>query len=524
MPRLRLILSPARGTRGSVGLLFGLALLPLIMLIGLAIDYAFYSKAQAQLNLAADAAAMHAVRVASQAYGNGLTTVQAGVDAGQTAGQQWFYAQLGSLPRVSMPTSGLSVVVTYTASPGGFTAQVTYNATLTTFFGRLFNTLTWPITGTASSVISNAYVEVLMLVDNSSSMMLPSTDKDIITMEQATSCSGPGNAALQQGQSIHNAYSWTFPGGYGYETGDMIPPKSPKLGSCSAGYDGDPNVCFYPPLGMASYNAATGKCNNGNTPAAPCAFACHWTGSTASFGSATYSNDYYGVARSLKLTLRLDVVLGATANVISALQKDQESPGQFSVGVFQFSAPDSASGSSLKTVYPTNGKEADANLAAALAAVNAIQTPVVSNDGDTDFATAATALAGEVQPAGDGTTQGAPFKNLFIVTDGLQDLPGVRDEAPITNAGNETICKQFKDKGFAVYVLYTPYWPVANNYYLTYIKGIAEPTGASQITQALQACASPGNYYQASADPASIDQAMQTMLKNALNSAGRISH
>ena len=66
-----------RDKRGIVAVMYALMVLPLIMVVALAIDYSFYINAQAQLNLAADAAAMHAARVASQYYADNTATVAA---------------------------------------------------------------------------------------------------------------------------------------------------------------------------------------------------------------------------------------------------------------------------------------------------------------------------------------------------------------------------------------------------------------------------------------------------------------
>lgn len=52
--------------RGAVSILFATTAIPLAMCVGLAIDFSFYVQAQSQLTLAADAGAMHAVRIASQ--------------------------------------------------------------------------------------------------------------------------------------------------------------------------------------------------------------------------------------------------------------------------------------------------------------------------------------------------------------------------------------------------------------------------------------------------------------------------
>jgi Flp pilus assembly protein TadG len=101
--------------RGAVAVMFALCALPLVAMVGLAIDFSFYIQARSQLNLAVDAASMHAVRVASQDYGNGYTAAQAQA-AGQTAGQQWFAAQLGTEPIAIINNASLSVPVVYTPS------------------------------------------------------------------------------------------------------------------------------------------------------------------------------------------------------------------------------------------------------------------------------------------------------------------------------------------------------------------------------------------------------------------------
>ena len=222
----------------------------------------------------------------------------------------------------------------------------------------------------------------------------------------------------------------------------------------------------------------------------------------------------------MNLTLRLDVVVQAAASVIKTLQNNIETPSQFMIGVYEFNTK-------YTRVYPASGSaEAGADLAAALQAVQALSPVVTQNSGDTDFPTAAKNLAGNVLNAGDGSSQAAPRKNLFIVTDGMQDPPS-RVSGAMTSANNEQICKLFKDKGFNVYVLYTPYLPLPNPYYLTNEKQHAEPTapgGTSVILAALKACASSSsNFFQAS-DPVAINTAMQQMLQSALNSASRVSN
>ncbi|WP_428375572.1 hypothetical protein [Lichenicoccus sp.] len=246
-------------------------------------------------------------------------------------------------------------------------------------------------------------------------------------------------------------------------------------------------------------------------PNAPCAFACHNDASKP-------SNDYYGLARSLKpaITLRLDVVQQAAAQVVTTLQTRQQAPGQFLVGIYQFN-------STMQPLYPAAGSgEAGNDLATALTAVQNVPPNLAPNGGNTDFPSAASALNADVAAAGDGTTAATARKNLFIVTDGMEDTPGSRVMGPMTSAGNEQVCTQFWNKGFNVFVPYTPYLPLPNPFYLSNDKQYVEPPASSKELAALQACAPyPANVFQAS-DPVAILAAMQTMLSQALNSPARV--
>ena len=505
MRRFPRMTSVARDQRGGVALMFGVLLLPTLMVVGLAVDDSFYVQAQSQLNLGADAAALHAVRAASSAFSISKDATAA-LQAGDTAGRQWFASQVGLLNTASVQISTLPIV-TYTQSPPGFSGAVSYSGTVASHLGAAFGFLTYPIAGNASAVVSDSYVEVLMLLDNSSSMAIAATTADIVTMEKATICSTLPSTATQ-GMS---SYSWSN-------------------GSCNYTtytYTGDPSTCFNPntvrDAGGNLIIGSNGKCANGGgvsgTPQAPCAFACH----TAS------SNDSYALSKSLGVTLRINVVRDAAVQVITNLAGSRQSPNQFSVGVYTFRESTNPTGYLLQ-VYPTNGSEAGTVLipvdapggvAVASTIVSAMSPPTVTNNGDTDFADAANALAARMLPAGNGSSQVTPLKNLFIVTDGMNDLPtpsgNNRPMGPIT-----TTCQQFQNLGINVFVLYTPYLPLPNPFYLQYDKKYAEPTTSSPILAALKACAStPANFFQAS-DPAAINTAMQQMLQSALNSPARV--
>jgi len=511
--------------RGAVAVIFAFCALPLVAMIGLAVDYAFYIQARSQLNLAVDAAAMHAVRVASQDYGTGSYSSAQAAAAGQTAGQQWFAAQLGTEQLAVINNASLTVPVVYTASPSGFSSTASISGTMPLPFGNLFNFANWPLNSTSTAVITNSYFELLLLLDNSPSMLIGATTADMLRMEEASICA-PQAASYPIQMSN---YPWNF-----------------STNTCATSYssiaDAPQSLCFNPnsttanPMGQtlplyrnySSGTAASGNCVNasgqpyggGNvgagtnhSPTAPCAFACH---------SDSGNNDLYGLARQLGVTLRLDLVENAAANVVTKMQSTAQSPNQFSIGIYQFAT-------NLEPLYPGQGNgEAGTNLASALTLVqNTVNTPPLTTDQpDTNFPQTITTLLQTVTAAGNGQTASTPLKSIIIVTDGVNDVTPGQILNPITSATNEQVCQQLKNLGFNVFVLYTPYIPIPVGTYVNSMTGFAEPTANSQLTSSLQACASaPANFIEVNAnDTTSINTAMQTLLATALNSPTRVAN
>lgn len=529
MQRLQLIAERCRSTllawsrddRAVVAMMFGICAVPLMLIIGLAIDYGFYQRAVTQLNIAADAAAMQAVRVASQAYGGGSQTIPQIIQTGQTAGQQWFAAQAGVLNNASVPAGNIKVIVNYTTAPSQFTAAVTYNGTVTPFFGALAGVKTFPISGSANAVIGNSYVEVAMLLDDSGSMLIGSTPADIVAMEKATPCS---TAANVENNPMDGVYAWLYTNNYGYNyNNDQPPPGNAINGNCDPLYDGDASQCIYPANipNVSSNNTwfctnKGGKVQiyNGSTyylAQAPCGFACH---------DRTDGNDYFALIRGLspKVTLRFDVVQTAAINVIATLKKQAAIPNQFSVALTTFH-------NQTTQVYPTSGEAGtDMDAASTAAGQMAANQPVTTIPTDTYFSVAVNSMSQQLTAAGNGQTPSTPLKNIFIVTDGMENS---QTKGPMTTTTNEAICKKFWDLGITVYVLYTPYTPLVHNQYLYQLMGFVEPSKNNPDVDppniaALKACARyPGNFFVAS-DPAAINNAMQAMLASALNSPGRV--
>jgi hypothetical protein len=76
--------------------------------------------------------------------------------------------------------------------------------------------------------------------------------------------------------------------------------------------------------------------------------------------------------------------------------------------------------------------------------------------------------------------------------------------------------------GYTVYVVYTPYYPVVHTAYLANNWAtIVQGTGSTSIAYNLEQCASSSSDYIAATDQTTLNTALLTFLKNALNLPAR---
>jgi Flp pilus assembly protein TadG len=580
----------SRTTRGAVAMIFALSLVPLVLIAALAIDYSFFAEARSQVQLAADAAVTHAVRAAAGTYSLELSQSVAvataktdAIAAGETAGANWFAAQLGLLPTASVPSTSPNssctgkanpcVVVAALTSGAGFSGSVTYQGNYPPFFDRIFKSnATWYIAGASNAQAQYNYVEIMMLIDTSASMLIGATPADITTLETYDVCPPTNRVSTTAGDTELYIAAATRPGDlvdgdnkvngrtYQYRAApNSSPPSSPTSYGTTTAENAD-NFDFRTvvatghmtyPTGDTDKGAddSTGNCYNGGTAATdyqqpgladsvnnpgnagvPCGFACHstTTGETASGGSS-YSADLYGFARYIgslqTLKLRLDYVLAATEQVITAMINNEQTSNEFSIGVYQFNTALSNSTNVAVLASGAQGTPGDAigdttyeatyDLPDALKAVQGVDyqitpgettlpavVPLYNNqpDGNTNFTLAVTnflagkATNGNALAAVSTTTansQSNPQKDIFIVTDGLEDecahctgsrvmgeMTSVASEAPAGGLNAATgSCAKFKKLGYTVYVLYIDYYPVPH--YTYYVTNVVDPTATS---------------------------------------------
>ncbi len=169
-----------RERRANVALLTGMLAVPLLGLVGLAIDYGSTSSVKAQLDLAADAAALVGTTSASNAY---LARAADPIGPAQAAAVQRFRGQANS----KLGFNVTNVTATVRQDGTKFVADVTYQATAPTTLGQLFGVSLYNVEGRSSASISvNSYIDVQVLMDVSSSMAVAATDADIARMGDLT--------------------------------------------------------------------------------------------------------------------------------------------------------------------------------------------------------------------------------------------------------------------------------------------------------------------------------------------------
>ena len=163
----------ARG--GSINILFGLAVIPLIGIVGLSVDYGVATTAKAKLNNAADAAALAAV-VTAKAYiganSGQANATQNGLAAGANQAINAFTVNAGKVAYTTV-TLGTPVV---TRAGQTLNSSVTYTATVQNNFGKIFRSPTTTLTNTVTaSTDLPSYLDFYLMVDVSGSMGLPAT-------------------------------------------------------------------------------------------------------------------------------------------------------------------------------------------------------------------------------------------------------------------------------------------------------------------------------------------------------------
>lgn len=242
----------------------------------------------------------------------------------------------------------------------------------------------------------------------------------------------------------------------------------------------------------------------------PCAFACHDIG-----GSTTSADIATGLtnAHAAGATTRFDVMISAGQQLISHIQTEVAANPILANNTYEFNVM------SFDTTLHSWGTANTTSFSVAQSAVSSVSPGL-----DTHMSNALSSLISTVGVAGNGSSASSPLKFLILVTDGLQSDRNSNWSCsrwavdPAWNYNtcyggyattiSQSQCDSFKTNGVVLAVLETPYVPLTGQSpnvapYERTVRHVIYPGGpnaSSVVSAALQACASPGYYYQATND------------------------
>jgi Flp pilus assembly protein TadG len=457
-----------RGKSGAVAIIFALAILPLMMLVGAAVDYSRAASAASRLGEAADNGALAAAQAATRAIAAGNANWNA---AGVAAGRNAFMANAVGLTTAAAPT----IVVTQAGV--GATAQISVAgqipATVMSLVGVPNLTFTKTAAATTeatqttgtSQTATPTYGNVSLVLDVSPSMAIAATTSGMSSLESLT-LAQTGTACAFACHDIDSGSA----GNYSIARANNIPLRIDVVTSAAQ------------------------------------AFANFVTTATTTPGQ--YTVGLYTLSSSLKTLVAPTANLSAVSTAIGNLDFDAMSTLFSSLPAP--AAANVASGDSL-THY------ADTDFGASLATLNTLVP--ASGSG-----TSASSPKQLVILITDGLYDtGVPYNSSISATftyPSATNFSTGNNEGKYTRPFNPTLCNTLKQIGAQVAVIYVTYVPEPsdpNGFYQALVETNAPP--AALVSQ-LQACASsPSLFYQAT-DLATITADMNAFLANAFGAIG----
>ncbi|CCD99157.1 TadE/TadG family type IV pilus assembly protein [Bradyrhizobium sp. STM 3809] len=166
--------------RGNMAVLFAIACVPLLAFVGAGVDYSMANRLKTKLQMAIDEAVLAGVAAGKAALDSGASQASA-VSMAQAASSSYFAgntAKIAATPTINFTTVGRTLSGTGSAT-----------SVMNTSFMRLvgFPTMTLNASSSSSATMQ-PYLNVYLLVDISSSMLLPATQAGITQMNKGTGC------------------------------------------------------------------------------------------------------------------------------------------------------------------------------------------------------------------------------------------------------------------------------------------------------------------------------------------------
>jgi len=468
-----------RNRRGNISMMYALVAPILVFAGGAAIDYGRAAQIHTKLNAAADAAALAALTPAM---------LQQPDKTAHDAAVAMFNGLTEGIPGLTVNATQVTVTVTEGATSLIRNVEVAYTSSVNTIFAQVLGKSALPVAGLSeASAQAPPNIDFYVLLDNSPSMALPATTAGITSMENLTTQEETGGCAFACHHSSTNANSDT------------------KGNPC---VDGTSPTLSAPPPSTSKGNSYCTTAHGGQI-------------------------DNYKLARNNNITLRLDELNSGVSTLLQTASTTASSsvfatPPKYRFSIYSMDSLWQIGINQLMALtsnYTSGWTTASANFGVMEMYSNnndcanaSCSSSTTSPGGDVatnyDNSLKTLSQASSIPNPGKGTNQpgDTPQEVLFIVTDGVEDEQsgGTRLEQAINDLGNSAYgnssgtnwCTTIKNRGVKIAILYTDYLPVpTDSWYTGHIAPIL-----SDVGPALQACASPGLFYDAGVDASNLGQ------------------
>jgi Flp pilus assembly protein TadG len=513
-----------RDKRANVAVMFGLAVIPIIAAVGMAVDYSQATRIKAKLQAAADAASIASIAVNSAGYkAAALMTSDGPVPAGATEARNIFNGNASTIPNASALNAVPTAVVTKTGS--ALTSTVTYTAQVPVTFmsaismvggGAGWQHMSMGGTSKSSSSLP-MYLDFYLTLDVSGSMGLPSTTAEAVRMQNIspdnykqypTGCT----LACHFKQSTN---ACTDSGTQKYPTGNYC-----------MGYEISRNSQFAYAKILQNHGGTlpSYKYSTTNMPAQ--LYTTSPLFPNDPILSPVSSCDTDGTDACIQL--RLDAVGYAVKQMLNTAANNEKIANQFRIGLYPFIRYVNTNYLPLTTDIAGS---TITNAAGSLATLLDSNSDANLGSGGTHIDNALSSLNTLITNVGDGSASTKTLPYVFLVTDGAQDnqVKGVPNGSwsgsnHDTVIDPATVCTPLKNRGIKISVLNIPFVPI--NPVNASFAGDEDDYANSNIPSiapSLQSCASPpdaaGSYYYTASSPAEIQKALNAMFNHAIQTA-----
>jgi Flp pilus assembly protein TadG len=510
-----------RDREANVAVMFAIAAIPVLGMVGAATDYSLATRMKAKLSSGADSAAVASISQFSAGWTQAMSmTTNGPVPNGESEANDIFNGNAAT-------TTGylnLSVSSTVTKTGGTLNSSVQWSAQVPVVFMKVLGWQFMTITGTsiASSTLPK-YLDFYLTLDVSGSMGLPSTANEAVRM-----------------QSINPDNYKQYPTGCTLAC-HFAPQNSACTDSGTQQYSTN-NYCMGYAYSRVSQSALSALINMRSTASVPKPVPGLPNAMVPGLPASLNTDPNWGLPAVANcptdgtdacIQLRLDAV-GYAVNQLFVMANQMEVvSSQFRIGLYPFIRYLYSSYAPLTGSINGNPQTAGTiNYAAAnLATLLDTNMNASLGSGGTHIDTALGSINSLITSVGDGSSTSSTLPYVFLITDGAQDnqVKGVpnggwsgSNHATVINPS--TVCSPLKNRGIVISVLYIPYVPInpANASFASDEDDYAN-NNIPNIPPSLQACASPpdssGSYFYTANTPQDITNALKAMFNHAIMTA-----